>query len=174
MGNRAFRGLLLVAVLAVGLGCKEQLTPLALNTHAAAGNRKIAKAATDLRQQLLQLQMGKNVPPAQIRSSYENLRRTVAEVRADTNRVGPDFVPEASDFYNTYQGFLNGQENLLNDEFPKIMKVVEGEGSPVQKWNAIRPILDSIDKVEGTDLSRLLNAQKGLAEGGNFLAPGQR
>lgn len=174
MGNRAFRGLLLIGALAAALGCKEQLTPLALNTHAAASNRKLAKAATDLRQHLLQLSMGKNVPPAQIRSAYDSLRRTVAEVRAETNRVGPDFLPEASDFYNSYQGFLDGQENLLDDEFPKIMKIVEGQGSPVQKWNALRPILEHIDAVENSDLSRLRKAQDALANAGNFMAPGQR
>jgi hypothetical protein len=171
MVNRAFGGLLMLGLLAA-LGCKEQLTPLALNTHAASSNRKIAKAATDLRQQLLQLSAGKNVPAGQVRSAYENLRKTVAEVRDATNKVGPDFVPQASDFYSTYQGFLDGQEALLDDEFPKLMQIVEGQGSPVQKWNAIRPILDRIDKAESSDLSRLRKAQQGLAEGGNFLAPG--
>jgi hypothetical protein len=32
------------------------------------------------------------------------------------------------------------------------MRVVEGQGSPVQKWNAIRPILERIDKVESSDI----------------------
>lgn len=171
MAKRAFWGLLLVGALTVAAGCKEQLTPLALNNHAAASNRKIARAATEMRTQLLPLRTGKNVPAGQVRSAYENLRRTVADIRAETDKVGPDFLPQAANFYNFYQGYLAGQERLVQEEFSKILQAVDGQGTPVQKWNAILPILARIDKADAEDLGRLREAQKGLAQGGNFGAP---
>src|SRR4051794_21422794 len=99
MRGRALGGLLLVGFLTAGLGCAEQIPPLALNNRAAAHNRKIAKAATEMRTLLLQLQAGKNVRPESVRSAYENVRKTVAEARADMGTVTPNYLPAAQNFY---------------------------------------------------------------------------
>src|SRR5262249_24417840 len=102
----------------------EQLNPLALNNRAAANNRKIAKSATELRTLLLQLQTGKNVSPAAVRSAYENVRRTVAEVKADMAGIAPNYLPAAQSFYPAYNGFLDGQETLVREDLQKVVQVV--------------------------------------------------
>lgn len=169
--KRTSRGLLLLAVLILGVGCKQQLKPLALNNFAAANSRKIAKAADDLRLLLLQYSAGKNIPAAQVRTACDNLSRAVADARAETEKISPDFLPQANEFYAAYQNFLGAQATILDDELPKILKIAEGPGGPGQKWNQLTPILTRIEKAEAAELTKLRDVQKRLADGGNFLPP---
>lgn len=172
MTRRGFPWLLLVVLVAV-LGCKQTLKPLPLNNRAADNNRKIAKAATAMRQKLAPLAAGREVKGPEARQATEDVKAVIADARSDMNKVGPNYLPEASDFYYTHLKYLDAIDRIAQQEFPRIVQAVEQKGqTPQEKWAAVSGILNRIEKSAADELTKLKSAQQAFASPGKFTIGG--
>jgi hypothetical protein len=107
--DRAFRRLLWWGQLAAGLGCKEQLTPLAARTPPPQQPQD-RQGATEMRESSCSCRRAECAARAG-RSAYDNLRPDRG--RSGPNKQGrPRLRPQASEFYSHYQGFLDGRTFL--------------------------------------------------------------
>ena len=141
-------------------GCSQG--PLGFNNAIANANKQLEQAGQKFGQALRNYLEGRG-DIAAVRRSYEDVKKTVEDVKSDMKSLRVPESAEAKAFYDAHQEFLKGQEQMVNNEFAEIMKIVEGPDPLAAKQQRIRDLLERIGAQEEQDLAKLQAAQRAFA-----------
>jgi hypothetical protein len=136
----------------------------------ARENRKIARSTRAFRAAIIPLKEGKPADPGQVRSAYQDMEKTVKEVRAEMDAQPlPSSSSSAKSFLSAYKTYLHGQQNIVEDDMqPIVKKVEEPGGTPASKWAFISEQLAKVSTQENVDYGALLQAQTAYASEHNY------
>jgi len=163
--------LLLAAALAFScVGCAFPPSRIGFIEKISRENRKIARSTRAFHAAVVPLKTGQSVDAGTVRSAYQDMEKTVQEVRADMDAQPlPSSSSSARAFLNAYKEYLKGQQQILTDDLlPIVNKVEEPGGSPAAKWAFISGMLAQVSAKESSDYGPLKTAQDNYASEHNY------
>ncbi len=163
--------LLIAAATAFGaVGCGMPPSRIGFIETISKENRKIARSTRAFHAALVPLKTGKPVDAAEVRSAYQEMGKTVKEVRADMDAQSlPSSSSSAKAFLSAYKEYLKGQEQILTEDMQPIVKKVEEPGvTPAAKATFVNEMLAKVAAKENADYGPLLDAQKAYASEHNY------
>ena len=135
--------------------------PAGFNNRIAVNTAKWSSAVAALRKAIEPLSSNQDVPAATVQGAYDQLVKEFKEVKS-TSRHMP--VPAGSSAGQTYRDkyweFLDGQEDLLNNEVKRIVTAAgDTKLKPYDRWRVILGIFAEIEKKERPARDALQKAQ---------------
>jgi hypothetical protein len=169
--NKNVALLLAAAATFAVVGCGLPPSRIGFIEKIAKENRKIARSTRAFRAAIISLKDNKAADAGAVRSAYQEMEKTVAEVRADMDAQSlPSSSSSAKPFLTAYKNFLNGQQTILTDDMlPIVKKVEEPGGSPAAKWAFVSDQLAKASAKEGGDYGVLKQAESAYASEHNYM-----
>ena len=163
--------LLLAAALAVGVaGCGFPPSRIGFIEKIASENRRIARSTRNFRGAVMSLKNGQAADAGTVRSAYQEMEKTVKEVKADMEAQSlPSSSSSAKPFLAAYKQYLSGQQQILTENLlPIVKKIEEPGGSPKDKWAFVSDQLAQAAAKDGSDLAAVKQAQDAYASEHNY------
>ena len=167
--------LALAAAASFAAGCGLPPTRVEFIEKIAAENRKIARSTRAFRSAILPLKNGQAANAAEVRKAYDDMAKTVKEVKSDTAfQLLPPSSSSAKDFLDAYKAYLDGQDDILQNLMLPIVQEVEkptdGNGQPTneERWAFISGQLAQVSAKENETFSKLTQAQSAYASEHNY------
>ena len=158
--------LILIATTLGSVGCGLPPTRTEFIEKLAKDNREIARSTRAFRSAILPLK-DKN-PAGSVRSAYQEMDRTLQEVRADVDgQLLPPSSTSAKDLLAAYKAYLDGQQDIMTN----IMKLIVDEAEhPTEGngWPKIDALLQKVNAKEGETWGKLNSAQSAYAAEHNY------
>jgi hypothetical protein len=135
--------------------------PAVFNNRIAVNSAKWSSAVAGFRKALEPLSTGQDVPAATVQAAYDQLVKEFKEVKsAGRHMAAPAGSSAGQTYRDKYQEFLDGQEDMLNNEVKRIVgTATDTKLKPYDRWRAILPIFTEIEKKERPARDALTKAQ---------------
>ncbi|HBI44914.1 MAG TPA: hypothetical protein DDY78_18970 [Planctomycetales bacterium] len=162
--------LIAVATTFGAVGCSFPPSRIGFIEQIAKDNRRIAKSTRTFRAAIIPLKTGTAADAGQVRSAYQEMEKTVKEVRAEMDAQPlPSSSSSAKALLSAYKDYLNGQQSILTDDLlPIVKKVEEPGGTPAAKWGYISEMLAKVSAKDNADYGPLMQAQTAYASEHNY------
>jgi hypothetical protein len=171
------------AVLALAIagaaGCGLPPTRVEFIETLSKENRQIARSTRAFRSAILPLKDGQAANAAQVRSGYDGMVKAVKQAKSDmAYQLLPPSSNSAKDLLDKYKAYLDGQDDILQNEMLQIVQEVElptddnGNPTPTDRWAVISPLLNQVSSKENETLGPLTQAQSAYCGEHNFQALG--
>jgi hypothetical protein len=153
---------LLLVVLA---GCTSyNKDVMRFNDHMAQSNKKLASAAYEFRQTFAPLGRNEFVDAAPVKAAYQDVRAVLSQIREERSKLKYPKNPALDAMNDAYEAFLDGQERIVDQDFPRIIAWVEAVNlTPANKWEKIGQEFTRIQDKERADYQKLFDAQQKFA-----------
>jgi hypothetical protein len=143
------------------------------NNSFADRNARLYKAGRAFRKTLDPLfKEGRRPTVADTKKARDDARTTLEDVSTEFRKMRmPRKAGNAQDMADAYKDFLDTEEEIINKDYDKIIKVLEDDKeypSMDDKKNEIENILDNIDSKEGKKLKVFHEQQDTFAKSFNF------
>lgn len=132
-------------------------------------NRKLAHSTVAFRTAVKPITAGQPAEAAKVHSAYNDMEKALKEVKADMKgQQLPPSSASAENLLNTYNNYLDGQQDILDNYLSKIVQEVESNDALPDKQAAVNDLLGKIKAKEDETWKPLLDAQKTYASEHNL------
>jgi hypothetical protein len=168
---RSLIGVALVLTIGAAVGCTQQQKALQINNSVSSYTKALEEAGKKFGEAVKTvLQGGPKVDVAPVRAAFTNLQGILAEARSKTDGLKTEGVAGAEPFKVAASKFFRSQEELVNEEFKKVVETLENKTlNNSQKQNLIVASLQAAASKEQGQLAEVRAAQTAFAGQHNII-----
>ena len=142
---------------------------IAFNNALSEANQRIAKSGEAWSNHLEGALSGDPAAIQRMKAAEQDLRNVLADVKADMQALQVPDSPTAKRLYDAHQKFLAGQDEILNNEFAEITRLIEDQETPQhEKVQRFIALAQSAEARENQDLLELQQIQREFAQENGF------
>jgi hypothetical protein len=164
---RAFAYVSLSGLLLAASGCGR--SSLSFNNALSEANQRIAGAVEPCGEAAFAAMDGDPAAVARFKAADQNLRKVMADVKAEMQAVEVPDSPTARRLYEAHQRYLRGHEEIVNNQFVEISRMIEDASmAPEAKGQRFLELVQQIEQIESRDLVPLQQIQREYASESGF------
>ena len=148
-------------------GCGR--SKISFNNALSEANQRIAKSGEAWGKELEGAVSGDASAVQRLKAAEQDLRKVLADVKADMQALEVPDSPTAKRLYDAHQKFLEGQGEILDNQLAEIGRVVEDPNTPQEaKLQRITELALAAEERENQDLLVLQQVQREFAQENGF------
>ena len=164
---RAFKSVVVLGSLVAVTGCGK--SSVTFNNSLSEANQRIAKAGEAWGLAAAEAIDGDPSSIQRFKAAQQSLQTVLADVKADMQALQVPDSPTAKRLYEAHQQFLRGQEEIMNNQFAEIGRLVEDTSvAPEAKAQRFMELAMQAEQIESRDLVPLQQVQRQFASENGF------
>jgi hypothetical protein len=142
---------------------------ISFNNALSEANQRIAKGGEAWANAAVAAMEGDAAAVQRFKSAEQDLRKVLADVKSDMQALKVPDSPTAKRLYDAHQKFLQGQDEIINNQFAEIGRLIEDPDTPqMAKMQKFVELAQSAEARENQDLVVLQQVQREFAQENGF------
>jgi hypothetical protein len=142
---------------------------ISFNNALSEANQRIAKGGEAWANAAVEAMEGDPAAVQRFKAAEQDLRKVLADVNADMKALQVPDSPTAKRLYDAHQKFLQGQDEIINNQFAEIGRLIEDQSTPQEaKLQKFVELAQAAEARENQDLVVLQQVQREFAQENGF------